>query len=351
MCLGSDPVVAEHLGATVGNFAVVCGFVALHVSAALLYGAVKKIPFRVAAGKVMVPAGTMIIVMYFYQATMTSALFVACYAGDVGMRAIGVSAVLVGLFPIAAGARMTRSDIFNAVWIPKGVATTQVAVPKGDDAPTPVPSGLEGRLLAYLTESQGEWEDADGAEGFCEMFGVLFKDFVAPYQGLLMAEFGLSFCLAVVDFQMTTSAYHCRILNGIVLFLFLLHLAVVMWSKALSKCLAYRLSIASITLQIISAACSFLKSVLENSEDDEEGPLSQVLVSIAEHTILLASTVVFVKTVLNIVVKIIKFRGWRKRKTAKKRLTIFKEDGDEEEGVELERTVATSGRRRSRSPH
>ena len=54
---------------------------------------------------------------------------------------------------------MTRSDIFTAKWIPKGVTTTQVA-------------GLEGRLLAYLTESQGEWEDTNGAEGFCEMFGV-----------------------------------------------------------------------------------------------------------------------------------------------------------------------------------
>ena len=56
------------------------------------------------------------------------------------------------------------------------------------------------RLKAIMSKSRGDWKDGEGAEGFCKMYGTYFKEYVAPYQGLLVVEFCVSLCLAIFDF-------------------------------------------------------------------------------------------------------------------------------------------------------
>ena len=180
----------------------------------------------------------------------------------------------------------------------------------------------------YVRRSFGEdhsasWSDIKGNERSCKKYQAYFKDYVTPYQNFLLVEFFISICLAVLDFQLTRSLTHCRVLNGVMLALMLLHLALVLSQLPLNKPLAFHFFLASVILKIISSGVSLTKSLMESSTDPEveNSNASRVLGMIATFAVLLSSIVFAVKMVISAFVRFQDMRQWvTKHKTMSFRL-------------------------------
>ena len=319
LSLGSNPLFAEHMGAIVGNAAIMGGFFVLHGVATAAYGSAKHLSFSDAASTLEFPSRGITVIMYFFQPVVTSSLFVTYYADDVGARVLGVVTLLAALCFIGAVAWVTLGSMFTAVWVPLN--------PNESDNVKRAPS-LVSRIVHYATKADGKWTDKTGSKGFCKRHGMYFKDYVGSYQGYLLAELGISVSLAVLDFQMITSITHCRILNGSLLGIIITQLGIMITLKHVAKRSGRQISIAGVVVQMVSASASLAKSMIEDSVDetDNESLTSQYLTTTATIAILLASFIFCVKTILAVIVKTNIFREWLHRKLSKKGPKTFDAD-------------------------
>ena len=181
------------------------------------------------------------------------------------------------------------------------------AVDSDDDKRT---TGVIGRVIDYATKADGKWVDKPGSKGFYKKYSLYFKDYVGDHPGFLLVEICFSVCLAVLDFQMSVSMQHCQILNGLLLVILVVQLALMIKLQPVAKPLSRQVFILSAALQILSASLSFAKSMIDNDESET----SKVLAMIAVIVIVLSSVVVCLKTVLAGVLKVKVIQEWLAKK-------------------------------------